>query len=426
MLHDAKLKFQERFMTTSSPHHPPTDRLHALDAVRALALFLGIVLHASMSFMSGPQIWAAQDVGADPVFNLFFFVPHIFRMTLFFFIAGLFARLAFNRRGAIGFSLDRMKRIVLPLVSFWMPVFAAIIAVFIWGAVKANGGEMPEGEAPPLTAQTFPLTHLWFLYLLLIFYAAALILRLPARLTGALPGATAMIDRIIGLIAASPLGLVVLAAPIAAWFWFNASWMPWFGIPTPDTGFVPNGGALTAYGVAFGFGWLVHRQTHILQSWRAWWPVYLGLAVALTAFASNKIGIEIGFMPMAQDTDKALYAASYAAAGWAWSIGIIGAAMHFWSGESAWRRYLADASYWVYLLHLPIVMALQVALYDVALPAPIKFVAILTVTMSVLLGSYQLLVRGSWLGAWLNGRRYPAKPAPQIPPATAQTVSPQA
>jgi glucan biosynthesis protein C len=413
-------------MTHLSPQHPPTDRLHALDAVRALALFLGIVLHASMSFMSGPQIWAAQDVGANQVFNLFFYVPHIFRMTLFFFIAGFFARLAFNRRGAIGFSIDRMKRIALPLVSFWMPVFAAIITVFIWGAVKANGGEMPEGEAPPLTAQSFPLTHLWFLYLLLVFYAAALVLRLPAKLSGAVPGMTGLIDQSVRLITATPLGLIVLAAPIAAWFWMNPGWMPWFGIPTPDTGFMPNGGALTAYGVAFGFGWLVHRQSDILHRWQAWWPVYLGLAVTLTVFASNRIGIEIAFMPMEQNADKALYAASYAAAGWAWSIGIIGAAMHFWSEKSALRRYLADASYWIYLLHLPIVMALQVALSDVALPAPLKFIAILAITLAILLASYQLLVRGSWLGAWLNGRRYPAKAKAQIPPETANAVSPSA
>ena len=35
--------------------HSPTERLHGLDAVRAIALLLGIVVHASMSWLPGAQ-----------------------------------------------------------------------------------------------------------------------------------------------------------------------------------------------------------------------------------------------------------------------------------------------------------------------------------------------------------------------------------
>ena len=37
----------------------PTERLHSLDAVRAIALLLGVLLHTTMSFLPGPQAWSA-------------------------------------------------------------------------------------------------------------------------------------------------------------------------------------------------------------------------------------------------------------------------------------------------------------------------------------------------------------------------------
>ena len=45
-----------------------------------------------------------------------FFVIHVFRMTLFFVLAGFFARLLFHRRGVRAFIRDRATRIVVPLV----------------------------------------------------------------------------------------------------------------------------------------------------------------------------------------------------------------------------------------------------------------------------------------------------------------------
>ena len=35
----------------------PEERLHGIDAIRGLALTLGVVLHATMSFFPGPGIW---------------------------------------------------------------------------------------------------------------------------------------------------------------------------------------------------------------------------------------------------------------------------------------------------------------------------------------------------------------------------------
>jgi glucan biosynthesis protein C len=89
---------------------------------------------------------------------------------------------------------------------------------------------------------------------------------------------------------------------------------------------------------------------------------------------------------------------------------VIGVALRFLSGFSATRRYVADASYWLYLIHLPIVMALQVAVSTLDWPWPVKFAAILLVAIPAMFVSYQLLIRYSVIGAVLNGRRV-RKPA---------------
>ena len=394
-------------MTASS-----SPRLHGLDAIRAFALLLGVVLHAAMSFIPGPwgiPIWITVDQQADTAFSLAFYLPHIFRMTLFFLIAGFFARLAYEKRGALGLAIDRFKRITLPLLSFWLPVFVAVVAAIVWGAVKANGGEMPQDEQPPLTVDTFPLTHLWFLYLLTLFYPVAIILRALIRMVDRGDHLGGLMDRVIGLITYTPVGLIVLALPLGLAFMLEPNWMMWFGIPTPDRGLVPNTVALTGYGFAFTVGWLLHRRRDILDRLKTWAPVYALIAVGLTIWCVLQVGLAPSFTAGEDNLETWIYALSYAAAGWAWCFALLGLGLVVFARENTIVRYVADASYWIYILHLPIVMALQVWFSDMAIPVGLKFALVNLITLAVCLASYHVLVRNTVLGGWLNGRRYPGK-----------------
>ena len=75
------------------------------------------------------------------------------------------------------------------------------------------------------------------------------------------------------------------------------------------------------------------------------------------------------------------------------------------SRHSLARRYFADAAYWLYLAHLPLVMALQVSLSQLAWPWWVKFPMILAIDFPILFVSYHLFVRYSFIGVILNGRR---------------------
>jgi len=384
------------------------DRLHALDAVRGGALMLGVVFHACLPFLVGPQLWIVDEAPSSEL-TIAFYVLHIFRMSIFFLLAGFFARMLLERRGVGGFIKNRLTRIAAPLAMFWPIVFTVLVAVLIWVSTRAAGGggtTLPSAAPPsPLTVEAWPLTHLWFLYVLLFFYAGALVLRGVITLldrNGALRAR--LVDPVVRVIggAAAPM---FLALPVFAALYFAPNWMAWFGIPTPDTGLIPNTTALICYGVAFGFGWLVNRQPAILQVWAKHWLSNLGLGVFCTVACLMMLGTTPVLTPAVKGFDTSLYAGNYALAVWGWTLGIIGAAVKFMTRENAAVRYVADASYWIYIVHIPVLLVLQALLQPLDLPWFAKFPMTVGLTFAIAFVSYDLLVRYSWIGAILNGRK---------------------
>jgi glucans biosynthesis protein C len=82
-----------------------------------------------------------------------------------------------------------------------------------------------------------------------------------------------------------------------------------------------------------------------------------------------------------------------------------------------WIRYLADSSYWLYLIHVPVLIWVQVLIAPLALPALIKGLLALLIALPPMLVSYHFAVRPTWLGVLLNGRRYPLR-APTVDPSS--------
>jgi glucan biosynthesis protein C len=397
-----------------------SDRLHGLDAVRAFALVLGIFFHASASFMPSGKLtmmWMIMDAERSPALGLVFYVLHIFRMTTFFVIAGFFARMLFHRRGLVGFAKDRGKRIALPLVAGWPFVMGAIVAAVVGGTLIQYGGPPPfdPPPEPPKPPLAFPLTHLWFLYVLLVLYALGLAGRAVFVAIDPSGGLRSAVDRVVAILVRWAVAPLLLAVPAAIALNGYSGWMPWVGIPTPDNSLIPNPPAFAEFGVAFAFGWLLQRQTGLLSAIEKLWPLYLAAAVTLTGLGLWQVGIAPTNATDLPGLNRPLYAATYTLAAWTWTFAFIGMALRFLSGFSAWRRYLADASYWLYIVHLPLVIFLQGAVAKHPWPAELKYLLILAIAFPLMLGSYHLMVRYTWLGAILNGRRQPRPGKARIP-----------
>ncbi len=393
-------------LSGASPSRPssPSERLHALDAVRAGALLLGIVLHAATSFMPSAAANGAvlaDDAPAQAASDLYLFI-HLFRMPLFFLVAGFFARLALERRGMAGFARDRLLRIALPLVVGCFTV-VPLGGWVVEQVAMLEGRAQGESWIPEDTVMRASLGHLWFLYVLLLFYAAALALR------GILQGAALAlrsdlmtgVDRLVARLGGTLVGPLVLALPAASVLCSYPYWWPSLGIPTPDYTLVPNRPAVVAYGLAFGWGWLLQRQTALLATMGRDAPLLLLVAVLFTAGCVGLAGTAVDAQPAGEGA-RIAYALCYCAACWYWVTGLVGAAMRWLSRPLTPVRHLAEASYWMYLMHVPLVFALQAVVMHWPLHWSVKLLFILTVTTAVLLVTWQWLVRPTALGRLLG------------------------
>jgi peptidoglycan/LPS O-acetylase OafA/YrhL len=204
-----------------------------------------------------------------------------------------------------------------------------------------------------------------------------------------------------------PRGL--LHSPVCYLWLLPLTFIPqWFmgdGIFGPDTstGILPMPHLLVYYGIFFGFGALYYdaNDDEGCLGRRWWFLLPFALIFALPA----------GLVPL---TPRPVAVAAQVVYAWAMSFGMMGLFRRVLRRERSWVRYVSDSSYWLYVTHVPLVIAAQVMVAGWPLPSYVKFVLIVGVVTAILLLSYQLFVRYTWIGVILNGRRTrPRRETPQ-------------
>ena len=395
-------------------------RYHGLDAARAIALLLGVSLHASCSFIPYISGWAAMDVAATPAMAVFFDVIHMFRMALFFLMAGFLAHLALERKGRDAFIRDRFERIVLPLVGGWIAVYPLIVWVWIWSAKRGGSGLVLPPEIVHLPAIVLTiggflngkifqegviLMHFWFLYYLALCYGAILLADRFGRSSFLQVGAAPRVDRCLRRVIERPWGVLVLAAPVAAVLILQRTGV---GLAAQES--IPPllRWSFLGYFWVFVSGWLIFRQPDLLEAIERGSKRNLCVAAALTVPLTAHtlmLGKEaLDHVPEAA-LERIVYSAGYAVALWSWTLGLTGVCLRRFARPSRMWRYVADSSYWIYLTHLPLVAFVQVAIADLRWHWLLKFALIHAIVLPPLFWSYHYWVRPTWIGAILNGRR---------------------
>jgi hypothetical protein len=164
---------------------------------------------------------------------------------------------------------------------------------------------------------------------------------------------------------------------------------------------------LPTFGLFFTVGWLFHRQYDILLQLRERWVPYAVAAITLAVTAYLIAGPAPRWSPYLSGRELQLYAAAYLMVAWCASFAIIGLALRFLSNPSPARRYVADASYWIYLAHLTVIVFFLQWLHPFDMHWSIKYAITVGLSIPLLLWSYHAFVRRTFIGAILNGRRYP-------------------
>jgi peptidoglycan/LPS O-acetylase OafA/YrhL len=259
--------------------------------------------------------------------------------------------------------------------------------------------------------------HLWFLWHL-CWLAVAL-------------AVTALIVRTIGVrtvprfLVATPLCLVALI-PLSS---VTQGWQANFG-PDTSASLVPAFHVLAHYAVFFGFGALMFCVPSAADRLgRAWWA-YLPLA-ALACFAALRLTHDPSAFA-GRGIDGALGAklAPWLQSVFVWctSLGLMGLARTLLRSPNPRVRYISDASYWLYVAHLPVVLAGQFALAYVPLPPLVEFAVLTVGTTALMLATYRWWVRGTWVGVLLNGVRIrpgSAQATAQSSPTNPETGGPK-
>jgi len=251
------------------------------------------------------------------------------------------------------------------------------------------------GQAPFHLFLSPVFDHLWFLWFLCWLVVGFALLIEPCRWLPRILGISPVTSA--ALLTVSPLKVMFLF-PSVAMMTLMGLFGPSFG-PDTSTGLLPQPQVLLYYSVFFLFGCLYFiADDRDGKTGRFWW---LSLPFAAVLFVLN---FKFEDSRLAASSLQAAYA-------WMMSFGCLGVARRFLGRPSVSVRWMSDASYWLYLTHLPLLFVIQAPLREFAFSPWLKFgFACLTCT-GLLLIVYRYAVRYTWLGTLLNGPRRRTPPA---------------
>ena len=381
-------------------------RYYSLDALRGIMMLLGIVLHTSFFYLIDAGVR-----GQTP--SLFLLIVtgfiHQFRMPLFFVLAGFFAAMMVQKYGLHGACINRVRRILIPFLVCLVTILPVTLWTVLSVIVTGMKGEIifitNMGDLEPvlkvmrennLPAHLSPM-HLWFLYYLMIFYlfvpAFEYLLRIirqrgwEQRIRQAL--GSAWLIPVFGLVTAMTL-----------WPFKGASVM------VNDRLFVPNLWIALYYGVFFllGYGFFHYRE--ILDTFQRNTGSYCVVALLLFVWAFIP-----GYMENKGSESPAVHLVAVifnALSTWLFIYYLAGLFLRYFNTDSPTARLLSRSSYWIYLVHFPIVFCIGLLLTNLALGYTVKFLLLTFLTSVICYYSYLLLVRRTWISVLLNGNRFDA------------------
>lgn len=371
-------------------------RLFYLDNLRALAMLAGVFFHAALAYSPMAQpFWPSADVLNHPLFDVFAWASHLFRMPVFFLLAGFFAAMLLHKSSDGAFWRNRLRRIGLPLLLFLPLLMLAMAAVIQFGlnhvqhkspflafiqAVQSQA----EPEAMPLSTM-----HLWFLYHLLFLYILTwcgrvlLNRQMLCWFSELKPNAVVLLS----ILACVP-ALYSVSVPFPAPEWiFPALWALWF------------------YGVFFALGYACFSMPALLAGFSPFRHYYLLLGAF--SYVLYYALLPAALTPQSQPEGWLKLVITVLESGSAvlWTLTAVLYARRWLDWDSRALAYLSKVSFWLYIVHLPLLFLLQFLLIDLPLALWAKFVISTGATLIISVLAFHILVAPTWLATVLAGNR---------------------
>ena len=299
---------------------------------------------------------------------------------------------------------------------------AGIIGLRVdWKKVQKERVDIAEALGRPdlapagaIGSERLMLQHLWFLNYLCWLVAGFLVIVSIGKL---LP-----VKRLPSWLTVSPLRWLWIL-PLTTWVQHE---MPRMGEWGPFTGvfLIPEWWTLLFYAIFFGFGAMYFDADDREGQVGRWWPASLAgsLMVFITAF--RLIADRGPVQGLGVDGYRWLHAFLEALFAWGMCFGMMGLFRHFFSKERASMRYISDASYWIYVMHQPLVIYMCALGLGLSISPWVKLISVVVLASAILLISYRYLVRYTPIGWFLNGpRKKPQKEQAATPPLPPGSVA---
>jgi glucans biosynthesis protein C len=397
-------------MTSNAPDLGLQGRVNYLDWLRAMAVLGVVVYHALQPF--GAINWFITNDERSPALTMVVALLSSFGMPILFLVAGASARFTLQRRSTREFIAERATRLLIPFAVGTIVLSPISGYIFAVSSGTATDSFLAYVASYPGIVLDYNITnvglsmrlllvgmHLWFLGALFIFsvVGAPLFALLSSprgrRVLESLshlarvPGATLLF----AIPATLPI-LILFASTTQPELWDSWSF-GWFA-------------------VVFLLGYVIYSDPRLIRAARRDMPV-----AAVTA-AVGSIGLAatdfVHWSAIAQPYGiaYALMLTLYGTTGWAWTMTLLGIGMRLRAAQRPLPTRVANISLPLYVVHMPIVLAISAVVVRSSLDLWPKLV----VNVALALG---LSLIGATIASSVPGLRRlfgkPRAPQPETP-----------
>jgi glucan biosynthesis protein C len=351
-------------------------RYHYLDIARALLMVGGIFYHAALIYAPSYGWRVSSDI-SHPIFDYMISINHMFRMPAFYIISGFFSALLLQKYGVSIFLHNRFMRLAIPMVVVGLLLnIPSNYLSTTYGAPKSISG---------CFMSNCWVGHLWFIQNLFYYcIIAAVMHRIPWRKLRLFTTPNALVFW--GVILFATVAVVLL--PLVREVLIPEFRLPLIKLPLFFK-FLPH--------FLFGYGFFYYRNFIHIMFTKTWLLLFMALAPSLVLY----------LLTQAYD-EKILMLFTKAYLSFMSSLVLLSVLMKL-PLDSLLARRFSGASYTIYLLHQPIIVAL---FYPVdALGIGLWGYALITLmTLSTTFYFHEYVVRRSAIALLLLNGKYSKKP----------------
>ena len=399
-------------LTTTSRGH----RRYELDWLRVIVVLGLIPYHAAIVFAVGPGDYI-QNNQRSLVFDAGATLVAFIGMPLLFVIAGAATWYALGHRSSSQYLVERVQRLAVPLV---FGILALVPIQLYFSDLNQPGnhlnypqfyGQFLDNWAHIAQIGVFGhgfeyWGHLWFLLYLL----AVSVFLLPL-LVWLRRGPGQRHPTQLARIATGPLGLVLLGVPLGLVEVVLQG--PIGPNPLVDYANLYGGAAgLVLYAVTFLLGYLLVPDATFQRAVVRYRTLFLALAILLLALHELVLGA-FGVPTLGGSLAMPIVRLLRGLITWCLIVSALGYAARYWTAGTRLLGSLTEASFPLYVLHMPIltIFAFSIVRWDV--PVIVKFVTLVALTAIVTVAVYEIMVRRIPMLRFLFGLK-PAAP-PSLP-----------